>query len=625
MARRLLLLVLSFSAASLAAATGADDDQWFRTRLLLGEIQFKAQQGKYLDALIQVDNFKGASESRFDKAIEKLQASTSLPVMHVDEIELAYRMSQRAGNAVRAVLGDNIDPAGSNRAAFDLAQIYYDKQQYDYAVYALQLIRGELFYPFKQDVQYLQAQIAARQGQLEKAEKLFNTLKSDQRYTGYVSFNLGHILLQQGRTEEGIAQLTEVGQLKTGDRILLALKDKANLVLGYRALEQGNAEKAKQLLNTVSLNGAFSNKALLGSGWASMASNDYRSALTPWSELVKRQQTDVSVQEALLALPYAYGKLDLYANAIELYQDAITNFETSIARMDASIDSITTGQFLELLSIRNNRSDSGWLLRLRELPQTPETYYLMELMASSKFQESIHNYIDMVEMKNRIAEWGQTVIALQNLVEVRAQHYARLMTTIDASLRDVDTGLADAQQRQRSLTDSITNTGKDHYHATLASDDELTMLASLQTIEAAVSDMTGAEAEANRQRIKRARGVINWNMMVEYPERYKGISDTQLEIETLLQSLEQTRDKVSGLRAGVRKSYRGYDVPLQTIKEKLHAVSERLETTLAEQAGLIESMAVDELRRRVKLLQNYLVTARYELAKNYDLTSSANR
>jgi predicted negative regulator of RcsB-dependent stress response/chorismate mutase len=623
--KRLLLPVLWFSAQLLAGTASAGDDQWFKTRLLLGEIQFNAQQGKHLDALTRIDHFNGASENRLNHAIEKLQSGSSLPVMRVDEIELAYRMSQRAGNAVRAVLGDDIDQAGRNRAAFDLAQIYYDKQQYDYAIYALQLIRGELFYPFKQDVEFLQAQVAARQGKFEQAEKLLNTLKSDQRYSAYATFNLGHILLEQGRAEEGYAQLAEVGNFKTQDRILLALKDKANLVLGYHALEQGDAARAKQLLGTVRLNGAFSNKALLGSGWASMTLQDYRAALTPWSELVTRQQTDESVQEALLALPYAYGKLDLYANAIELYQSAITNFETSLARLDASIDSISDGKFLQLLRLHNNRSDSGWLLRLRELPQTPETYYLMELLASRNFQESVHNYIDMVEIQNRLDEWARTVTALQNLVEVRGQHYEGLLTTLDASLDEVDTGLAAANQRQQTLADTIAQINPKNYHEYLTSEHESAMLASLQDLEAASSDLPATEAETSRQRVKRARGVIEWDLMSEYPARLDVISTEQREIGALLQSLTQSRDDVAGLRSGARKSYRGYDVPLQTLKEKLRSLSERLETTLAEQAELIESMAVEELQLRVKLLQTYLVTARYELAKNYDLTSAVDR
>ncbi|MGB5396785.1 MAG: tetratricopeptide repeat protein [Gammaproteobacteria bacterium] len=619
------MLVLCFSAQLLASTTSSSDDQWFKTRLLLGEIQFNAQQGKYLDALTQIDHFNGASENRLNHAIEKLQAGSSLPVMRVDEIELAYRMSQRAGNAVRAVLGDNVDQAGRNRAAFDLAQIYYDKQQYDYAIYALQLIRGELFYPFKQDVEFLQAQVAARQGKFEQAEKLLNTLKSDQRYSAYATFNLGHILLAQGRAEQGYAQLAEVGSLKTQERILLALKDKANLVLGYHALEQGDAARAKQLLGTVRLNGAFSNKALLGSGWASMTLQDYRAALTPWSELVTRQQTDVSVQEALLALPFAYGKLDLYANAIELYQSAITNFVTSIARLDASIDSITDGKFLQLLRMHNNRSDSSWLLRLRELPQTPETYYLMELLASRNFQESVHNYIDMVEIQNRLDEWARTVTALQNLVEVRAQHYAGILTTLDASLDEVDTGLAAANQRQQALADTVENVNLENYREYLTSEHESVLLARLQDIEGASSDLPATEADTSRQRVKRARGVIEWNLLSEYPARLDVISTEQREIGALLQSLTQTRDDVADLRSAARKSYRGYDVPLQALKEKLRALSERLETNLAEQAQLIESMAVEELQLRVKLLQNYLVTARYELAKNYDLTSAADR
>lgn len=617
--RALILALLLVTGAGPAQAYDiAPSDPWFKDRLLLGEIQFNAQQGKFLDALIQIDNFQGASIYRMRRAEQKLQSSSAQPMLRASEIELGYRMSQRAGNAVRAVLGDDIDQEQRNRAAYELARIYYDKQQYDFARYALALIRDELFYPFKQEVDYLRAQIAARSGDYDTAVPLLQALKHDQRFSGFATYNLGHILQQQGKTEQARAQLTETGNLETQDRSLLALRDKANLVLGFRLLNEGDAQAAKQMLNKVRLHGAFSNRALLGDGWASMALQDYQAALTPWSELAGREATDESVQEAVLALPYAYGKLGLYQNAIELYQGAIETFDVSLDRLAASLATIESGKFLQLVAQHNDRTDASWLLRLRELPDTPETWYLMDLMASSRFQESMQNYIDMVELRARLASWLGTVAAFQNLVEVREQHFAEIQAGLGGTLDNIDLRLVSGRRQSAQLGEHISAINQENYRDYLLHDDEREMLASLQAI-AALAD------ESDMQRVKRARGVIEWKLLSEYASRLDALKADQLVIDEQLQSLSQKRDRVSALQPASRANYRGYEIPLRILKDKIVALNTRLDHTLGEQSQLIESMASEELQRRVEVLQAYQATAKYELAKNYDLATNAIR
>ncbi|NIW25563.1 MAG: hypothetical protein GWN29_13900, partial [Gammaproteobacteria bacterium] len=63
------------------------------------------------------------------------------------------------------------------------------------------------------------------------------------------------------------------------------------------------------LLQRVRLEGPFSNKALLGVGWADAERGDYRAALSPWLELRQRNIIDPAVQESLLAVPYAFSQL----------------------------------------------------------------------------------------------------------------------------------------------------------------------------------------------------------------------------------------------------------------------------------------------------------------------------
>ena len=83
----------------------------------------------------------------------------------------------------------------------------------------------------------------------------------------------------------------------------------------------------------------------------------------------------------------------MYSKAALLYDDALIAFGAEIDKLGASIRSIRDGNFLQALVREELQQDSNWVVRLRELPETPETYYLLELMASHDFQESLKNYL----------------------------------------------------------------------------------------------------------------------------------------------------------------------------------------------------------------------------------------
>ena len=59
------------------------------------------------------------------------------------------------------------------------------------------------------------------------------------------SFNLGVALVRSGRTEAAAAILDELGDIDPWNEELMALRDKANLALGYAMLQDGRPQLAK--------------------------------------------------------------------------------------------------------------------------------------------------------------------------------------------------------------------------------------------------------------------------------------------------------------------------------------------------------------------------------------------
>ena len=171
--------------------------------------------------------------------------------------------------------------------------------------------------------------------------------------------------------------------------------------------------------------------------------------------LVDRDVTDGAVQEALLALPYAYSKLNVHGRAALMYGRALESFSKELERVDASIDSIRAGKFLKALVREEIRQDKDWVIRLRTLPETPETYYLMALMASHDFQTALQNYLDLEDVRKKLVTWQSSFDAFEDIIELRRQNYEPLLPEIDATVpraRFADPPASGAARARREAT-----------------------------------------------------------------------------------------------------------------------------------------------------------------------------
>ena len=252
-----------------------------------------------------------------------------------------------------------------------------------------------------------------------------------------------------------LEQLDKAGQLAAGDRAGLAIRDKSNLVLGTILFEWANFERAKQSLDRVHLEGPFSNQALLRAGWAEASAEQYDRALVPWNILVDREPTDAAVQEAMLAMPHAFASLNLHGRAALMYGRALELFSNQIERVDASIDSIRDGQFLKALIREETRQDKDWVIRLRSLPDAPETYYLMELMASHDFQTALQNYLDLGDLRTKLISWQTGLDAFDDIIRLRRQNYEPLLPEVDAQYRELDSRMRLRLEQRKHLGERL--------------------------------------------------------------------------------------------------------------------------------------------------------------------------
>src|SRR5881296_1628669 len=419
--------------------------------LYFGEALYHARQGQFFDALQRLDTEVSMYRGLDQPELDTLHYHINDAEFSVGDFELNYRMHHRAGRAIKAVLEGAVDEAVRNEAAFRLARIHFQKGQLEDAQNALGRIKGTVPEEIRGDVEFLRANVYMATGQPSEAVKVLAQLKSNERLAGFVAYNLSIALLQDGRPQEAIEQLDKAGQLSADDPAGLAIRDKSNLVLGTMLFESGNFERARQSLDRVHLEGPFSNHALLRAGWAEASAQQYDRALVPWNILVDREPTDAAVQEVILAVPHAYASLNLHGRAAIGYGHALELFSKQIERVDASMRSIREGQFLNALIREESREDETWVIRLRDLPDAPETYYLMELMASHDFQTALQNYLDLEDLRSRFIAWKTSLDSFDDIIRLRGQNYDPLLPEVDAQFRELDSRIRLRLEQRKHL------------------------------------------------------------------------------------------------------------------------------------------------------------------------------
>ena len=619
MSRLLLLLAsLLFAAPVLAAGTATPKDL---KDLYFGEALYSAYQEDWFEAIARLDSelwqYRGLDEPELDSLYDHVDQAE----FAVGDFELAYRMHNRAGRAITAVIEGNVEDAVRNEALFRLARIYFQKDQPENAQLAIERIRGTVPARIRDDLAFLRAQIALAAGRNGEAVHLLQELQGEKSLEGFSSYNLGIAQLRNGNEKDGRASLDRTGQLSSALPATLAIKDKSNLVLGYKLLEEQKAEGAKLVLDRVRLEGPFSNRALLGSGWADAAGGNFEKALVPWSLLASREVTDPAVQEALLAVPYAYGKLNVHGRAALLYGSALESFGGEIDKLSASIQSIRGGNFLRALVREELKQDANWVVKLRELPETPETYYLLDLLASHDFQESFKNYFDLEELEKKLTAWQGALAAYEDLIQYRRAYYQPLLPVIDQEFRRLDSQmrlrLEQRNQIEQRLLKMLVAPRPDY----LATAEERISSAVLAQLEQALGAGGAAAAPELGERIKRLRGVLAYNLATEYDQRFTEAHMNLRALDPDLDLLKRQYTAFVRTRQAATQSYEGYDETIRQQRRQIQAALEQTKVLMARQGEMLEIMAVNELSKRRDRLEEFSIKARFAMADSYDRAS----
>ena len=596
---------------------------WLATTGSSVAVSIKPQQvldlhyGEVLFHFYQEDYFTAISHLMVARQQQLLQHHYDESELLLGGLQLSYGMPDQAERRFDHLLDETTDADLRNRVWYYLTKIAYQRGHHREALKKLQNIEQPDDALIRTELAVLNANLHMALGDNGGAAELLKNTRAAHGWEEYLRINRGIALLRAGDIEAGRETLDKLGKEGADNEELRALRDRANLGLGYQLLRAGNAGQAREYLNRVRLQGPFKQAALLGAGWADAERGDYNQALTPWLKLLELASYEAPVQEAHLAVPYAFAQLGDSQRAIYFYEQAIGYFDEQQQQLDGAIQATRSGELLSLLSQTDTGISGGWLHDTPTLEGVPSGRYLVDILSSHSFQEPLKDYRDLGYLQQLLNLWLDNIDLYYDMVDARRLAYQQRAPLIRARLEKQEAkALYQRWQDYKSLTLAQHGSGDP---LDLATGKEKQQWQTLRKVQATLASLAPQPRHSNMlARARWLQGILYWQIQADYKTRL-------WEVEKQLQALEgpvteavSKHQQVTEALENAQAGFDGYDRRIAAMRKRILALSPRIQTSRDNASDQLQQLALQELETRRQRLESYRIQARYALARSYD-------
>jgi hypothetical protein len=532
---------------------------------------------------------------------------------------LSYGLHREAAEIFTRLINAGASPTIRDRAWYYLAKIRYQRGLFADAQDALDRVKGLLPGDLQVDRELLQGNLAMARGDYVGAARLLAGVVDRDKADVYLRFNLGVALLKSSGSDadRGTELLDAIGSMPAATEELRSVRDKANLALGFAALQGQEASRARRYLERVRLNGMLANKALLAFGWAAEAMNQPKEALVPWLELTARDPSDAAVLEARLAVPYALAQLDAYGQSMDGYRDAIAAFDAEKLRLDESIAAIRAGKLIDGLIAANPGEEMGWLWNIDRLPAMPHVAHLAPVLAQHEFQEAFKNYRDLQFLQHRLRQWQEELAIVGDMLDTRRTAFAERLPLIRE--RERAAGIERLAQRRDTLAAELQDAQSRADGMAFADDRERALAERLARDRDILARAAGDPQLASlAERYRRVEGALAWQLSQELAPR---LWEARKSLKSLGDGIAQARDHDAELAHAQQSEPARLDAFARRrtdLQQRVAALLPRLAELAQLQREAVQELAVAGLQEQQDRLAVYANQARLAVAQIYD-------
>jgi len=578
--------------------------------LQYGETLFNYFQQKYFSAITNL---------MVAQARDPISNQGEDPKLLLGGLYIAYGMQNQATELFHDILKNDKLPSTQDRVWYYIGKLQYNAENLRESEKALLRVKNTL--PAEREAERLQmlANIYLREKQYDKAIKILREFRGDSEWEAYAKFNLGVALVKSGQQQEGVDLLNDVGELNPFriSHELNALRDKANLALGFANLRGKQPDNAVTDFQRVRLDGPLSNKALLGLGWAYTELKQYRKALNPWLELQNRVALDTSVQESMIAIPYVMEKLGKKRLAIKYYDKAIQAYTSEIKRLEEVMTAVQHGELLRAMTPANLDDETSLPLHTFGLPDSVSAPYLHDMMATNEFQESYSNLQNLMYLRYVLQHWETQLPSYELMLTERRKAYFERLPKVasDARLQQI----TQMSGERDKLAAQIKHIEQSNDGLALVTEDEADQLESLDKIKKNLQLLSNSEDLADaKEKYQLMQGILYYRTQSEFIPRLWQAKQDLIDLDKALARVKKTkRDLVRAANAAPRY-FQGYGAKINQYRQRIDSLLGRLDGAIRQQQVQIQNMAMQDLAQRRRQLQNYHVRARFGIARLYD-------
>lgn len=636
MLRRKGLLLALVSIATVPAIDAKENMRSSVADLRYGVALYHYYQQDYIPAL---------SELMVADTRDGVQGHSDNPELIAGGISLAFGMQHHAESVFNTILVDERRPQSVRDAAwFYLGKLFYLRGDFAAAEQHFSRV-SESFNPS------LRAQMQALKINIQIRNNNFSQLNTSDveklgDWTPYAFYNLGAAHARAGNFNnaqdffEELADIT-IARNSRRKKEQWALQDKAYTALGYSFLAEKKYRAAIREFTKVRLEGAFANQALLGYGWTAVAQEEYDLALKPWQALRERSLMHPAVQESLLAIPYAYEKLNAQGEAVAAYHTAEELLTREIQLVKDMRATLTQGEILTLVGsealandeaqkiLRGDNTAEGaptavitddgqnWLkLDATSVIKTRSTY-LNELFAKTLFQTAVLDLRDLLRMQKLLQQWQPKLEAYRELLLEKQSSRARHeQGEAQRKLASKHQALAAERENFSARLSAIIDS--ENYVA-LADKDTRSLYQRVERGEKILAQMNAAGQNTTdaETRLAMFKGILLWQAAQEFPARVAAQQAELKAIDDALENIAQTRRRIEEVTL-TSVDIQPIIVRLDVLRKDVDQNLQRIDQLIAQQSTALRNQVDAQLASHEQRLNNYLAQAHLAVARLYD-------
>ncbi len=598
----------------------------------------------------QQDYIPAITELMVADARDGIQGHGDNPELIAGGLSLAFGMQNHAEQLFTHLLQDNSRPQKVRDAAwFYLGKLQYAKGDWAGAASSFSRVSGTFNADLLAEMHSLQINLQIKQNDLVPLSIKKIEQEKLSQWEPYALYNLGAANARNGdlnTAKEFFNELTSISfsnfsseETKQSRIEYLTLMDKAHTAIGYTYLQDKSYSAAIEEFRKVRLDGMESNQALLGYGWAAVAQEKYAEAIRPWQVLQQRSLLFPAAQEALLALPFAYEKLNAPGDALREYEHAEALLAQEIDLVRDMRETLTAGELLTLVSSKpvsasmlqelEKKNEPGTLTALitddgqnwLKLSGTSviktRSIYLRELFAQNDFQSAVLDLRDLLKLQALLKDWQPKLTAYQDLLQQK-QHW-RQQKEQQVSQHALVQKQADMQNQRDTLFTRINTIKASNDYMALADAQTRKLFANVERSVATIERMkaAGQDTAEYEARLWAVRGILLWRAAQDFAANLSALESSLSEMDAAIATSKASQERIASVIA------KGQD--LAPMVARIQSQQAQVDKQLLELNSVIDVRA-QKLRTKVdaqlaaheKRLSRYLAQSHLAVARLYD-------